>query len=173
MAETLDIIKLQSQGVRQLRGVGFVFDIARRKVLLQRTLWPPYEGGTGSSDRTYVLVGITGLLPLAGGPGLNAAMSRVILQTTTLVVPAEKWRLVMVGDPMRWQPTGPIPEHYIPLIAMAAAVDSLDGAVAQVGDCVGAVGIDGVVTGYGDDAQALLFGVPEMIARGFEAVQGA
>lgn len=169
----LDIATLQQQGVRQLRGVGFVFDVAHRKVLLQRTLWPPYEGGTGSSDRTYVLAGITGLLPLAGGPGLNAAMSRLVLEVTTLVVPATAWKTVMVGDPLRWVPPTPCLEHPIPLVAMAAAIPSLDGAVAKVGDCVGAVGIDGVVTGYGDDAQALLYGVPEMIARGFEAVQGA
>jgi len=173
MAETLDIMQLQSQGVRQLNGVDFVFDVARRQVLMQRTLWPPWEGGTGSSDRTYVMAGIQGLLPLAGGGGLAAAMSRRILQVTTLVVPPENWKVVMVGDPMRWYPTYPAPEHPIPLVAMAAAIPSLDGANSREGDAVFPCQVDQLLYGIGEFPQALLYGVPEMIAKGLAAVQEA
>lgn len=166
----LDITKLQAQGVKQLRGLAFVYEVPARKVLLQRTLWPPYEGGTGSSDRTYVLVGIMGLLPLAGGPGLMAAMSRIVAEVTTLSVPSDAWKFIQYGDPTTWKAPVPTPEHAIPLVAYAAAVPSLAGVTAKVGDCVGAVSVDQVCQGFGADAQALLFGVPEMIAKGMALV---
>lgn len=166
---TLDLLTLHNNGVRQLRGLGFVFQVAKRQVMLQRCLWPPFEGGTCSSDHNFILTGIVGLMPLAGMPGLGGAMSRRVLEVTTIVVPQDAWKIIMVGDPARWQPLVPAPEHPIPLVTLAAAVESLDGANSRQGDVVQAYPLDDVLAGY--NYQALLYGVPEMIAKGLAAVQ--